>query len=62
VGLVGGATVGGIVEASHLLKLEGPAFDAIRERVPKGSWAIAVIATAERVCEVEDHLRRAGLA
>ena len=46
VGLVGGATVGGVIEASHLPRLEGPAFDAIRGRVPNGSSAVVVIATA----------------
>ena len=46
VGLVGGATVGGVIEASHLPRLEGPAFDAIRERVPNGSSAVVVISTA----------------
>jgi Protein of unknown function (DUF1269) len=49
VGLVGGATVGGVVEASHLPRFGGPASDAIRERVPKGSSALVVIATAEPV-------------
>jgi hypothetical protein len=53
---VGGATVGGVVEASHLPKFEGPAFDAIRERVPKGSSAIVVIATAERVRAMSEAL------
>ena len=47
-GLVGGATVGG-VEASHLPQLEGPTSDATRERVPKGSSAVVVISTTERV-------------
>lgn len=56
VGLVGGATVGGVVEASHLPKFEGPAFDAIRERVPKGSSAVVVIATAERVRAMSEAL------
>ena len=56
VGLVGGATVGGVVEASHLPRLEGPAFDAIRERVPKGSSAVVVIATAERVRAMSEAL------
>ena len=32
--------------ASHLPRLEGPAFDAIRGRVPNGSSAVVVIATA----------------
>jgi hypothetical protein len=56
VGLVGGPTAGGIVEARHLPKLEGPAFDAIRERVPKGSSALVVIATAERVRAMSEAL------
>jgi hypothetical protein len=56
VGLVGGATVGGVIEASHLPKFEGPAFDAIRERVPKGSSAVVVISTAERVRAMSEAL------
>jgi hypothetical protein len=55
-GLVGGATVGGVVEARHLPRSEGPPFDAIRERVPKGSSALVVIATAERVPEMSEAL------
>jgi hypothetical protein len=48
VGLVGGATVGGVVEASHIPKPEGPAFDAIREQVPNGASAVVVMSDAER--------------
>jgi uncharacterized membrane protein len=48
VGVVGGATVGGVVEASHISKPEGPAFDAIREQVPEGASAIVVVSDAER--------------
>ena len=60
VGLVGGATVGGVIEASHLPRLEGPAFDAIRERVPKGSSAVVVISTAERVHAMSEALAGAA--
>jgi uncharacterized membrane protein len=48
VGLLGGATVGGVVEASHIPKPEGPAFDAIREQVPNGASAVIVLSDAER--------------
>lgn len=60
VGLVAGATVGGVIEASHLPQLEGPAFDAIRERVPKGSSAVVVISTAERVHAMSEALAGAA--
>jgi hypothetical protein len=60
VGLVGGATVGGVIEASHLPRLEGPAFDAIRERVPTGSSAVVVISTAERVHAMSEALAGAA--
>jgi hypothetical protein len=48
VGLVGGATVGGVVEASHIPKPEGSAFDAIREQLPNGASAVVVMADPER--------------
>jgi uncharacterized membrane protein len=48
VGLVGGATVGGAVEASHVAKPEGPAFEAIREQVPEGASAVVVVSDAQR--------------
>jgi hypothetical protein len=46
VGVVGGAGVGGVVETSHLPKPEGPAFDAIREEVPRGASALVVVSDA----------------
>lgn len=49
VGVVGGAIVGGVVEASHIPKPEGPAYDAIRREVPEGSSAIVVFSDAERI-------------
>jgi uncharacterized membrane protein len=48
-GLVGAATLGGLVERSYVSKQDGPAFDAIRKRVPDGSSAVVVVSTAERV-------------
>ena len=60
VGLVGGATVGGVIEASHLPQLEGPAFDAIRERLPEGSSAVVVISTAARVHAMSEALAGAA--
>jgi hypothetical protein len=60
VGLVGGATVGGVVEAGHLPKLEGAAFDAIRERVPEGSSAVVVVSSAERVHAMSEALAGAA--
>jgi uncharacterized membrane protein len=49
VGLVGGAAAGGVVEATEGTQPEGAAFDAIRERVPEGSSAVAVFADAEGI-------------
>jgi uncharacterized membrane protein len=49
VGLVGGATAGGAVEASEDTRPEGPAFDAIREQVPEGSSAVVVFTDAEGI-------------
>ena len=49
VGLVGGATAGGALQASDVTQPEGPAFDAIRERVPEGSSALVVFADAEQI-------------
>jgi erythromycin esterase-like protein len=40
--------VGGAVEASHVAKPEGPAFDAIREQVPEGASAVVVVSDAQR--------------
>jgi uncharacterized membrane protein len=49
VGLVGGATAGGAVEAGQITEPQGPAFSAIREQVPEGSSAIVVFADGERI-------------
>jgi uncharacterized membrane protein len=49
VGLVGGATAGGAVEAGQSTEPQGPAFDAIREHVPEGSSAVVVFADSERI-------------
>jgi len=49
VGLVGGATAGGAVEAKQTTEPDGPAFDAIREQVPEGSSAVVVFADAEGI-------------
>ena len=48
-GLVAGGPTGGAVEASQITEPEGPAFDAIRERIPEGSSAVVVFADAERI-------------
>jgi uncharacterized membrane protein len=48
-GLVGGATVGGVVEASHGTKQHGPVFEAIRQHLPEGSSAVVVVSDVERV-------------
>lgn len=60
IGLVGGATVGGIIEASELPRLEGPAFDAIREQVPEGASAVVVVSDAERVAAMGEALAGAA--
>ena len=60
VGLVGGATAGGAVEASRVAEPEGPVFDAIRGQVPEGSSAVVVVSTAERVRAMSETL--AGVA
>ena len=49
VGLVGGATAGGAVEARQVPEQDGPAFDEIREHVPEGSSAVVVFADGERI-------------
>jgi uncharacterized membrane protein len=59
-GLVGGATAGGIVEASHVPTLEGPGFDAVREQVPEGSSALVVIADSGDVRAMSDALAGAA--
>ena len=56
VGLVGGATAGGAVEASRVAKAKGPVFDAIREHVPQGSSAVVAVSTAERVRAMSEAL------
>jgi uncharacterized membrane protein len=60
VGLVGGATAGGAVEASRVAEPEGPVFDAIRGQVPEGSSTVVVVSTAERVRAMSEAL--AGVA
>ena len=54
VGVVGGATVGGVVEASHVPDQHASAFDAIRRQVPEGASALVVVsdaATVQAMCE-----------
>jgi uncharacterized membrane protein len=48
-GVVGGATVGGVVEARHVPAPAGAAFDAIREQVPEGASAVVVVSHSEHV-------------
>jgi hypothetical protein len=48
-GVVGGATVGGTVEARRGPAPAGAAVDAIREQVPVGSSAVVVVSDSERV-------------
>jgi uncharacterized membrane protein len=60
VGVVGGATVGGAVEARHISQPEGPAFDAIREQVPQGASAIVVVSDAERAYAMTETLAGAA--
>jgi uncharacterized membrane protein len=59
-GLVGGATIGGVVEASHVPNLDGPGLDAVREQVPEGSSAVVVISGAEDVRAMSDALAGAA--
>lgn len=49
VGLVGGASVGGAVEARRHAEPAGPVFSAIRAHVPAGSSAVVVVSSAARV-------------
>ena len=56
VGVVGGATVGGFVEASHVPDQHGSAFDAIRRQVPEGASALVVVSDAARVQAMGDAL------
>ena len=60
VGLVGGATVGGGVEASRVAEPECPVFDAIREQVPEGASAVVVVSDAERVAAMGESLAGAA--
>jgi uncharacterized membrane protein len=55
-GLVGGATIGGVVEATSVPRLEGREFDAVRKQVPEGSSAIVVISETDRVLAMSDAL------
>jgi hypothetical protein len=55
-GLVGGAMVGGAVEASHGMKQQRPIFDAIRRHLPEGSSAVVVVSDVERVHAMFDAL------
>jgi hypothetical protein len=65
VGVVGGASVGGAIETSHIPQPDGPAFDAIREQVPRGASALVVVSDAARaeamtkavVAEAVEHYR-----
>jgi hypothetical protein len=47
--VIGPDTAGGAVEASQSTEPQGPAFEAIRERVPEGSSAVVVVADPERI-------------
>jgi hypothetical protein len=49
VGVVGGATVGGVREARHVPTPAGPAFDVLVEQVPEGASAVVVVSDSERV-------------
>jgi uncharacterized membrane protein len=40
VGLVAGGSVGGVVEARHVPRLDEPALEAIRQRMPEGTSAV----------------------
>ena len=58
VGLTGGATLGGLVEAGHIRKVKGPSFDAIRKQLPEGSSAIVVFSDGQRIRDMRDALAR----
>jgi uncharacterized membrane protein len=60
VGLVGGATAGGAVEASRVAEPECPVFDAIRAHVAEDSSAVVVVSTAERVNAMSEALAGAA--
>lgn len=60
VGLVGGATVGGAVEARHHVEPAGPVFAAIRAHVPEGSSAVVVVSTTECVAAMAQALESAA--
>lgn len=53
-GLLTGAAVGGIVEASRVPELDGPAFDAIREQLPGGTSAIVVCSSRAQIKSMFD--------
>jgi uncharacterized membrane protein len=57
VGVVAGAAVGGTVETSHVPKLDGAAFDAIREQVPDGSSAVVICGSRTASRAMFDALR-----
>jgi hypothetical protein len=59
IGLVGGAIFGGSIEAGELPTPDGPAFDAIREKVPEGASAVVVVSDAARVAAMGEALARA---
>jgi uncharacterized membrane protein len=54
VGVVGGASVGGVLETSHIPSPDGPAFDAIREQVPRGASALVVVSDAAGAQEMTE--------
>ena len=56
VALVGGLTVGGLVEAHHLRKLQGPWFDDIRAQLPERSSAVVVFSDGDQVRAMRDAL------
>jgi len=48
-GIVLGGTIGGLVEAEHIPRLEGELFDELRADVPEGASAVMLLASAEHV-------------
>ena len=60
VGIVAGGSVGGVVEASHIPRLDGPAFDAARKHVPEGSSAVIVFSSMERIRSMYETLLAAA--
>ena len=59
-GLIGGATIGGVVEAIHAPRLDGPGLDAVREQVPQGSSAVVVISETDDIRAMADALASAA--